>query len=128
MAAGKFRSRPSNGISVPRPDAPLKAQSTLFAALGDQTRLRLVTRLSRSQSLSITELASGTKMTRQAVTKHLHVLAGAGLAASSRLGREQRWSLDRRQLALACVFLDRISQQWDGALARLKAVVEEDRQ
>jgi DNA-binding transcriptional ArsR family regulator len=87
--------------------------------------LRLVTRLSRGESLSITDLARGTKLTRQAVTKHLHVLAGAGVATPSRLGREQRWSLDRRQLAQARLFLDRIAQQWDGALARLKAAVEE---
>lgn len=109
-----------------RPDPPTQAPATLFAALGDPTRLRLVIRLSRGEPLSITDLASGTKMTRQAVTKHLHVLAGAGLAAGSRLGREQRWSLDRRQLAQACLFLDRISQQWDDALARLKAAVEEE--
>jgi len=83
-------------------------------------------RLSRGEPLSITDLASGTKMTRQAVTKHLHVLSGAGLAAASRLGREQRWSLNRRQLAPARLFLDRISQQWDDALARLKAAVEEE--
>ena len=60
-----------------RSDAHIEAPSALFAALGDPTRLRLVVRLSRGEPLSITELASGTKMTRQAVTKHLHVLAGA---------------------------------------------------
>jgi DNA-binding transcriptional ArsR family regulator len=106
-------------------DPRIEAPSALFAALGDPTRLRLVIRLSRGEPLSITELASGTKMTRQAVTKHLHVLAGAGVAAASRRGREQRWSLDRRQLAQARLFLDGIAQQWDGALARLKAAVEE---
>lgn len=108
-----------------QPDTRIEAPSALFAALGDPTRLRLVIRLSRGEPLSITELASGAKMTRQAVTKHLHVLAGAGVATPSRLGREQRWSLDRRQLAQARLFLDRIAQQWDGALARLKAAVEE---
>jgi hypothetical protein len=64
-------------------------------------------------------------MTRQAITKHLHVLAAAGVATPSRLGREQRWALDRKQLAQARLFLDRIAQQWDDALARLKAVVED---
>ena len=108
-----------------RSEARIEAPSALFAALGDPTRLRLVIRLSRGESLSITELASGTKMTRQAVTKHLHVLEDAGVAAASRLGREQRWSLDRRQLAQARQFLDGIAQQWDEALARLKAAVEE---
>lgn len=103
------------------------SSSTLFAALGDPTRLRLVIRLSAGEPLSITELATGTRMTRQAVTKHLHVLAGAGIATASRLGREQRWSLDRRRLTAARAFLDRISQQWDHALARLKSAVEETR-
>ena len=126
MAAGSFRSRRSNGISVKRSDAAVIAPSALFAALGDQTRLRLVARLSNVESLSITELSSGTKMTRQAVTKHLHVLSGAGVAIASRQGREQRWSLDPRQLALARLFLDRSSRQWDDALASLQAAVEEE--
>lgn len=106
-------------------DLRTTAPSALFAALGDRTRLRIVIRLSRGEPLSITELASGTKMSRQAITKHLHVLAGAGVATASRLGREQRWSLDQRQLAQARLFLDRVAQQWDGALARLKAAVED---
>lgn len=101
------------------------SDAALFAALGDPTRLRIVVRLARGEPLSITELASGTNITRQAVTKHLHVLAAAGVAAPSRLGREQRWSLDRQQLAQARLFLDRIGQQWDSALARLKAAVED---
>ena len=109
-----------------QPEPSVRAPAALFAALGDRTRLRLVTRLSRGESLSITDLASGTKLTRQAVTKHLHVLAGAGLAAGSRLGREQRWSLDRGRLAQARQFLDRVSRQWDDALFRLKTAVEED--
>ena len=109
-----------------RSDTRVNAPSALFAALGDPTRLRLVIRLSRGDSLSITELATGTKITRQAVTKHLHVLADAGVATASRLGREQRWSLDRHQLAQARLFLDRISHQWDNALARLKATVEDE--
>jgi DNA-binding transcriptional ArsR family regulator len=105
---------------------PEKASATLFAALGDETRLRIVVRLARGESLSITELASGTGITRQAVTKHLHVLAGAGVAHASRRGREQHWSLNRRQMEQARVFLDGISRQWDDALARLKAAVEGD--
>jgi DNA-binding transcriptional ArsR family regulator len=98
---------------VKLPDTPIETPSALFAALGDPTRMRLVIRLSRGEPLSITELASGAQMTRQAVTKHLHILAGAGVATASRLGREQRWALDRKQLAEARSFLDRISQQWD---------------
>jgi DNA-binding transcriptional ArsR family regulator len=115
----------SNGTAVKRPDTRVEAPAPLFAALGDPMRLRIVIRLARGESLSIKELASGTKVTRQAVTKHLHVLASAGVAVPLRVGREQRWALDREQLAQARLFLDRIAQQWDDALGRLKALVEE---
>jgi len=109
---------------VSSPRSSEKASANLFAALGDETRLRIVMRLARGESLSITELASGARITRQAVTKHLHVLAAAGIAHGSRSGRELHWSLDRRQMEQARAFLDRISVQWDDALARLKAAVE----
>jgi len=107
------------------PDSRVAASSALFAALGDPTRLRIVIRLARGEPMSITALASGTKLTRQAITKHLHVLASAGVATPSRLGREQRWALDQKQLAQARLFLDRIARRWDDALARLKAMVED---
>jgi len=101
-----------------------RVQATLFAALGDETRLRLVIRLSWGEPMSIKELARGTEMTRQAVTKHLHVLAGAGLARGKRTGREQLWSLDQRRLDEARLFLDRLSRQWDERLGTLKAMLE----
>ncbi len=108
------------------PPATEQTQSAVFAALGDSTRLRLVVRLSRGEPLSITELAGGANMTRQAITKHLRVLSAAGLATPQRSGREQLWSLDRRRLDDARAFLDRIGRQWEDALARLKAHVEEE--
>lgn len=108
-----------------RSDTSVAEPATLFAALGDPARLRIVIRLSRSESLNIKELAAGAQITRQAVTKHLHVLASAGVATPSKLGREQRWSLDQKQLAQARQFLDRVTRQWDDALGRLKALVEE---
>ncbi|MGA2194936.1 MAG: metalloregulator ArsR/SmtB family transcription factor [Bryobacteraceae bacterium] len=103
-----------------------KASATLFAALGDETRLRIVLRLAQGRPASITELSAGSEITRQAVTKHLHVLEGAGLARGARLGRERRWSLDRQQVEQARAFLESISERWDNALARLKTMVEED--
>ncbi len=103
-----------------------KASATLFAALGDETRLRIVLRLAQGRPASITELSAGSEITRQAVTKHLHVLEGAGLARGARLGRERRWSLDRKQVEQARAFLEGISERWDNALARLKTMVEED--
>ncbi len=96
----------------------------MFAALGDETRLRLVTRLSAEGPLSITRLTAGGGVTRQAVTKHLHVLAHAGLARSSHLGRERIWELEPEPLLTARECLDRLSGQWDEALDRLRELVE----
>jgi DNA-binding transcriptional ArsR family regulator len=105
-------------------NAELLGSAPVFAALGDETRLRLVARLCAGEPLSITQLASGAGVTRQAVTKHLHVLAGAGLIRGNRQGREQHWQLEARRLLEARRCLDLISRQWDEALDRLKALLE----
>ena len=96
----------------------------VFAALGDQVRLRLITRLSAGGPMSITQLTAGESVTRQAVTKHLQVLGDTGLARSQRLGRQTVWSLEPRRLHDARACIDDISSQWDQALGRLKALVE----
>jgi len=88
-------------------------------------RLRLVARLGTEGPLSIARLTRGTDVTRQAVTKHLHVLADAGLARGTRQGRERLWQLDPAPLAEARRYLDLVSEQWDAALLRLKAAVED---
>jgi DNA-binding transcriptional ArsR family regulator len=97
----------------------------LFAALGDETRLGLVARLSAGGSVSVTQLTAGSGITRQAVSKHLRVLASAGLVRGSRRGRESLWRLEPRRLDEARRSLDRLSQQWDQALDRLRMFVEE---
>jgi DNA-binding transcriptional ArsR family regulator len=99
----------------------------MFTALGDPTRLQLVSRLCDEGPLSISRLTAGTPLTRQAVTKHLRVLEGAGLATVARDGREQRWQVDPRRLADTRRQLARIAAQWDGALARLTRHVTADR-
>lgn len=109
----------------PRPNAALAKSAPIFAALGDATRLHVVSRLSREGPLSISELADGIDVTRQAVTKHLNVLAGAGLVHDFRRGREHVWELETRQLEAVRRALDVISKQWDQALERLRAMVEE---
>jgi DNA-binding transcriptional ArsR family regulator len=110
-----------------RATAEIAGAASVFAALGDETRLRLVTRLCADGPLSIVDLSAGVPVTRQAVTKHLHALADARLVRSRRRpGRRQRlWALESTRLAEARQYLDRISEEWDGALARLKAFVEE---
>ena len=95
----------------------------VFAALGDESRLRLLTRLS-SGPLSISRLTEGSGMTRQGVTKHLRVLSGAGLVRGTRRGKESLWRLERNRLQAARRSLDLISRQWDVALGKLKRFVE----
>jgi DNA-binding transcriptional ArsR family regulator len=97
----------------------------LFAALGDETRLRLIVRLSSSGPGSITQLSAKSAVSRQAITKHLRVLSDAGLVRSTRRGREQVWDLEPRRLNDAHEYLDGISKQWDEALERLRKFVEE---
>ena len=106
--------------------AEMRGPAAIFAALGDETRLRLVARLCAGEPLSITRLASGAQVTRQAITKHLHVLAGARVVTGFRQGRQQLWQLNPKQLAEARRCLDLIARQWDAALARLKTLVEEE--
>jgi hypothetical protein len=74
--------------------------------------------------MSIARLTRDASVTRQAVTKHLHVLAQVGLARSSRLGRESVWKLQPEPLNAVRNCLDGISAQWDAALDRLKILVE----
>ena len=104
--------------------AAVRDAAPLFAALGDETRLRLVARLSASGPESISGLAADADVTRQAITKHLEVLAAAGLVSGRREGRERIWTLQPRRLEDAHAFLSRISAEWDNALGRLTKMVE----
>lgn len=97
----------------------------VFAALGDPTRLRLVATLCAGDALSIAQLTAGTGITRQAVTRHLQVLADAGLARGVKRGRERLWEFEPARLDEARRSLDAIARQWDQALARLKRMVED---
>jgi len=97
----------------------------VFAALGDPTRLSLLVKLSDGGRRSIAKLSADTRLTRQAVTKHLHVLEGAGLVSSAKVGRESQFAYRPEPLAQARSYLDAISAQWDDALCRLQAFVED---
>lgn len=98
--------------------------ASVFAALGDETRLRVVTRLCRGGPQSIASLTEGSRVTRQAVTKHLRALSSAGLVRSERIGRESVWELEPARLDEVRGYLDLISAQWDEAIGRLRAFVE----
>jgi DNA-binding transcriptional ArsR family regulator len=96
----------------------------VFAALGDETRLAIVAALSSGEPRSITELTEGTRVTRQAVTKHLKVLEDARLVHSRREGRSTLFELDPAPMLEARDYVDVVSSHWDAALARLKAFAE----
>ena len=97
----------------------------IFAALGDRTRLSLLMQLSDGRSRSITMLSAGSRLTRQAVTKHLRALQEAGLVSCARAGRESLYACCPEPLDSARAYLDRVGAQWEDALLRLKAFVEE---
>jgi DNA-binding transcriptional ArsR family regulator len=105
--------------------AALRTRASVFAALGDETRLGLLAKLTNGEPLSIARLTEGTRLTRQAVTKHLRVLEEVGVVFSVKIGRESRFALDPRPIVSAQEYLEHVSRQWDTALARLKALVED---
>jgi DNA-binding transcriptional ArsR family regulator len=113
------RKRPTSAIARPRARAPI------FAALGHATRLLLVAKLCGGQVRSISQLTKGSKLTRQAITKHLRVLEGAGIVHGVKKGRESLFELDPQPIAEIKGYLELVSEHWDRALARLKAFVEE---
>ena len=97
----------------------------LFATLGDATRLRLVRTLANGEPRSIAELTAGSKLTRQAITKHLRVLERAGMVRCRREGRESQFVFDPRPVEEMRSYLDSVSAEWDAALGRLKEFVED---
>ena len=107
-----------------RPDA-LKTRASVFAALGDETRLAVLAKLCNGVPQSISRLTAGTDLSRQAVTKHLRVLAKAGVVRSIRVGRESLFELELQPIEEVRDYLDQISKEWDDALARLKSHVED---
>jgi DNA-binding transcriptional ArsR family regulator len=101
-----------------------RTNAHVFAALGDETRLLLVAKLCDGRSRSISQLTSGSRLTRQAITKHLRVLQQAGVVRSERAGRQSLFTFDPAPVEEVRDYLDRVSAQWDEALGRLKAFVE----
>ena len=104
--------------------AKRRHQAAVCAALGDETRLSLVTTLSGGEPRSIAQLTGGSKITRQAITKHLRVLESAGIVHSIRAGRESLFEFDPQPMNELQEYLGRVSTQWDQVLSRLKTLVE----
>jgi DNA-binding transcriptional ArsR family regulator len=104
----------------------IASAAPVFAALGDDTRLKIVARLCTDGPQSIVRLTDGSDVSRQAVTKHLNLLAETGLVRSTREGRERVWQIRPKRLVEARRYLDQISDQWDAAIGRLRDLVEDD--
>lgn len=102
-----------------------QAHASVFAALGDETRLSLVAKLSGGQPRSISQLTEGSKLTRQAITKHLRMLERVEIVHSVRTGRESLFAFDPEPIEEIKKYLDLVSEQWDQALSRLKSFVED---
>lgn len=98
--------------------------ANVFAALGDPTRLKLIAALCAGGAFSIAQLTANTEISRQGVTKHLQVLAGAGVVRDVRLGRERLWQLEPGQIEEAKRTLEVIGREWEVALGKLKAFAE----
>ena len=105
--------------------AKSRAHAPVFAALGDETRLALVAKLSGAQPYSISQLTKGFKLTRQAITKHLRVLESVGIVRSVHAGRESLFEFDPTPMEQMREYLDFVSEQWDQALVRLKSFIED---
>jgi len=104
--------------------AKQRAHAPVFAALGDETRLSLVAKLSGGQPRSISQLTHGSRLTRPAITTHLRVLKNAAIVHSIRRGRESLFEFDPQPMEEIKKYLDLVSEQWDQALSRLKSFVE----
>src|SRR6185437_16133302 len=114
------RKRPNRSLHRAQRHTPAR-HAPVFAALGDRTRLSLVAKLSGGEPYSISRLAEDSKLTRQAITKHLRVLESVGIVHGARTGRESLFVFDPEPIEKAREYLDVVSEQWDQALARLKS-------
>lgn len=117
--------RPSRTAAKRPVHASVPPAASVFAALGDETRLTLVRKLTTGPPRSISQLTQGSKLSRQAITKHIRVLQRAGVLRSIRQGRETLCAFDPKPIQAAQAYLDSLSEQWDQALSRLKSFVED---
>lgn len=98
--------------------------AAIFAALGDDTRLVIISRLQDGADRSISKLSDGLSLTRQGVSRHLQVLEKARLVRRRRVGRETRYQLEIEALSQARDYLKRASSQWDQTTDRLTEYLE----
>jgi DNA-binding transcriptional ArsR family regulator len=123
-ASAKAKGAGPRGSGLPAIVHSSEALAGIFAALGDPTRLKLVAVLCAGGAFSIAQLTANTEISRQGVTKHLQVLAEAGVVRDLKLGRERLWQLEPGQIEEAKRTLEVIGREWEVALGRLKSFAE----
>jgi DNA-binding transcriptional ArsR family regulator len=102
--------------------------STVFAALSDPTRRRLFEKLlEHPRGCTATGLAEDAPVSRQAIVKHLQLLAVAGLAVARRDGREVRYRASTDAAEHASTWLSTRASAWDRRIAALEKSVRDDR-
>lgn len=126
MSATRTKAAGKAGSSAADIAASNETLAPIFAALGDPTRLKLVALLCAGSAFSITQLTETTHISRQGVTKHLNVLADAGVVQDLRVGRERLWQLEPKKIEEARLTLESIGREWEQALGRLKSFVEKN--
>jgi DNA-binding transcriptional ArsR family regulator len=105
----------------------MPAGDAVFAALADPTRRRVVERLASGEPVTASSLAADLPVSRQAIAKHLGVLADARLVRSQRIGREHRYTLSPAPLSEAARWIARVGGEWDDRLADLDRLLAERR-
>jgi DNA-binding transcriptional ArsR family regulator len=111
---------------MPRPDPgrrrdPEEIAAAVFAALAEPTRRSILSSLAARGPATATDLASQLPVTRQAITKHLELLAGAGLVLAEPGERRRiRYRVNAAPMAMAQSYLAALARDWDGKLARLQ--------
>lgn len=102
------------------------AVAELFRALGDPTRLEMVSRLADGTPHTITSISSGLEMSRQGARKHLQILVNANVIILQPKGRDTDVLLDRNTLEKGKVFIAELEQQWDKRLKALREFVDDE--
>lgn len=102
-----------------RSSAADRRAAAVFDALGDPTRRELLTAVGRHGPVTATELAAERSVTRQAIVKHLQLLAAAGLVQAEKVGREQRYTVTPAPLDDAARWMASVGDAWDRRLAKL---------
>ncbi|MFP5109698.1 ArsR/SmtB family transcription factor [Neobacillus sp. C211] len=105
--------------------AASSAKHDVFQAIADPTRRKLLKLLSKEE-MPVTAISEHFPISRTAVSKHLRVLADAGLVKERKAGRETRYKLEPEPLNELKDWLQYFELFWENKLSALRLFVESD--